>query len=294
MQSFGSISADDSRRIQRREVAAYYKWLHRWVRWTKIVRQFSGFDTHTVHRFLTDPLSGENGPFVVHRLMLEGLALPPEPRVLDAGCGYGGTAFDLFPKIGGAWIGLTVSPVQFARAAAEAVRRGFSHRVHFRLASYDEPLAEKFELAIAIESLVHSVNPAATIGNLAAALAPGGYLVMVDDMPVEKFPAALADDLAGVKRFWRCPVMPAENGWRAAFEAAGLDIVRADDLSAMIRHRPIAEMNRLIERDRKRRRWLGWNGGRRIPEANIGGLLLERLAVAGAMRYRLLAGRKHG
>jgi hypothetical protein len=29
-----------------------------------------------------------------------------------------------------------------------------------------------------------------------------------------------------------------------------------------------------------------------IPEANVGGLLLERLAVQGVVQYRVLAGRK--
>jgi SAM-dependent methyltransferase len=282
------------RREQAREVAAYYKWLHRWVHWTKVVRHFSGFDTHTVHRLLTDPISGENGPFVIHRLMLEGLALPPAPRVLDAGCGYGGTAFDLLPKTGGVWTGLTISPVQFARASAEAARRGLAAQIRFRLASYDEPLTEQFDLVIGIESLVHSVSPAATIANLAAALKRGGHFVLVDDMPVEQFPAALENDLADAKRFWRCPVMPTERGWRTAFSDAGLNVIRSEDLSPMIYHRPLQEMNDLIDRDHRRRRWLGWTGMRRIPEANIGGLLLERLAVEGAVQYRLLIGKKRG
>jgi hypothetical protein len=51
-------------------------------------------------------------------------------------------------------------------------------------------------------------------------------------------------------------------------------------------------MNALITRDLKRCHWLRWSGMRRIPEANIGGLLLERLAVKGAMQYRLLVGKK--
>jgi SAM-dependent methyltransferase len=280
------------RQAQAREVAAYYTWLHRWVRYTKIVRRFSGFDSHTVHRLMTDPVTGENGPFVVHRLMLEGLELPPEPRVLDAGCGYGGTAFDLYPKLRGHWLGITLSRVQKSRASSEAMRRGVSHRVHFQLASYDEPLAKEFDLVIAIESLVHSVNPSASVANLAASLAPGGHFVLVDDMPAENFPASLSEDLANAKRFWRCPVMPTERGWREAFDAAGLDVVRSADLSPYIYHRPLEEMNALIARDMKRRRWLRWSGMRRIPEANIGGLLLERLAVAGAMEYRVLAGKK--
>ncbi len=277
---------------QAREVAAYYKWLHRWVRYTKIVRRYSGFDSHTVHRLMTDPVSGENGPFVVHRLMLEGVPLPPSPRVLDAGCGYGGTAFDLQPKIGGEWLGITLSPVQQERASAEATRRELDAKIRFNVASYDTPLAREFDLVIAIESLVHSVNPAATIANLANALTPGGHFVLVDDMPVEDFPATLADNLRDAKRFWRCPVMPSERGWRMAFDAAGLDVARSQDLSPLIYHRPVEEMNALIARDTRRRKWLGLTGMRRIPEANIGGLLLERLAVQGAMQYRVLVGRK--
>lgn len=277
---------------QAREVAAYYKWLHRWVRYTRIVRRYSGFDSHTVHRLMTDPLSGENGPFAVHSMMLEGVPLPPSPRVLDAGCGYGGTAFDLQPKIGGEWLGITLSKVQQARAAAEAARRELGSKIQFEVASYDAPLARRFDLVIAIESLVHSVNPAATIANLAGALVPGGYFVLVDDMPVEDFPAALADDLRDAKRFWRCPVMPSERGWRMAFDAAGLDVARSQDLSPHIYHRPVEEMNALIARDTRRRKWLRLTGMRRIPEANIGGLLLERLAVQGVMQYRVLAGRK--
>jgi SAM-dependent methyltransferase len=273
-------------------VARYYKWLDRWVRWNRVVRRYSGFDSHTVHRLLTDPITGANGPLVLHRLMLEGLELPRAPRVLDAGCGFGGTAFDLQPRIGGNWLGLTISPIQIRRAQEEADRRGLAGHVRFRLQSYDAPIEETFDLVIAIESLVHSSDPASTVRNLASSLAPDGHFVLVDDMPKENVPADLLDDVAEAKRMWRCPVMPSEHGWRAAFEAAGLEVVRSADFSAHVWHRPVEEMTRLIERDRRRARWLAWSGLRMIPEANVGGLLLERLAVEGAMQYRVLVGRK--
>jgi SAM-dependent methyltransferase len=285
-------TSPEARASQLRTVSRYYKWLDRWVRWNRLVRRYSGFDSFTVHRLLDDPLTGANGPLVLHRLMLEGIELPPAPRVLDAGCGYGGTAFDLQPKIGGDWLGLTISPIQFERARAEAVRRGFGDKIQFKLQSYEEPLEGPFDLAIGIESLVHSADPAFTIANLAGHLAPGGHLVLADDMPVENVPDELRGDVEEAKRMWRCPVMPTERGWRAAFEAAGLEIVRSADLSKLVYHRPVEEMNRLIERDRRRARWLAWGGLRTIPEANVGGLLLERLAVQGAMQYRLLVGRK--
>ena len=277
---------------QLRRVERYYRWLDRWVRWSRIVRPYSGFDTLTVHRLLDDPATGENGPLILHKVMLEGIELPAAPRVLDAGCGYGGTAFDLQPKIGGGWLGLTISPIQFDRATREARKRGLSARIRFRLQSYDVPLNETFDLVIAIESLVHSADPRATVASLARSLSPGGHFILVDDMPVETVRPELRSDVEEAKRMWRCPVMPTERGWRDAFEAAGLEIVRSVDLSGRVYHRPVKEMTALIERDRKRARRLGWLGLGVIPEANICGLLLERLAVQGAMQYRVLVGRK--
>jgi hypothetical protein len=140
--------------------------------------------------------------------------------------------------------------------------------------------------------MVHSADPARTVANIASHLAPGGYFAMADDMPVEKVPAALAGDVAEAKRMWRCPVMPTELGWRAAFTNAGLNVVQSRDLSDLVYHRPMEEMTALIERDRRRARRLNRLGLGVIPEANVGGLLLERLAVQGAMQYRLLVGRK--
>jgi SAM-dependent methyltransferase len=284
--------ADDARRAQLRRVERYYRWLDRWVRWNRAVRPWSGFDSLTVHRLLDDPVSGENGPLVLHRLLLERLELPPEPRVLDAGCGYGGTAFDLQPKLGGQWLGITISPTQLARAKAEAKQRGLDGKIRFRRQSYDDPLGESFDLIIAIESMVHSANPLATVANLASHLAPRGYFVLIDDMPVEHVPPQLAADVEEAKRMWRCPVMPPEAGWRAAFDAAGLEVVRSEDFSALVYHRPLRELTALIERDRRRARRLNRMGLGIIAEANVGGLLLERLAVQRAMQYRLLAGRK--
>jgi SAM-dependent methyltransferase len=281
-----------ARAAQLREVSNYYRWLDRWVRWHRIVRRYSGYDTMTVHRLMDDPVTGHNGPLVVHDLMLKGLSLPPRPRILDAGCGYGGTVFDLFPKIGGNWLGRTISPIQIARARKEAKRRKLETCVRFELCSYDEPFADRFDLAIAIESMVHSANPAATVANIAGALKPGGIFVLVDDMPVENFPLAFECDLEIVREMWRCPVMPTERGWRAAFEAAGLEIEHSRDLSKLIYHRPVEEMDALIARDTKRASWLRWTGLRMIPQANIGGLMIERLAVQEVLEYRVLRGRK--
>jgi SAM-dependent methyltransferase len=276
---------------QARRVARYYRWLDG-LSWFQERRGEAGHGALPVHRALADPEGGAPSPFVIHRLMLAGLDLPAAPRVLDAGCGYGATMLDLAPKLGGDWTGLTLSPVQAARGMAEVATRGLVGRVRIAVRSYDAPIEGRFDLAYGIESLIHSADPARTVANLAAALAPGGHLVIVDDMPEERLPDEAAARLDRFRRFWRCPVAPTRAGWIAACRAAGLEPVAERDLNPLLQVRGMEELApRLAALERRARlpRLLGL-GLRR--EAEIGGLLLETLQTEGFVRYRILAARK--
>lgn len=276
---------------QAKRVARYYRWLDG-LSWFQERRGEAGHGALPVHRALADPEGGAPSPFVIHRLMLDGLDLPVAPRALDAGCGYGATMLDLAPRLGGDWTGLTLSPVQAARGRAEIAARGLSDRVRIELRSYDAPVAGRFDLAYGIESLIHSADPAHTVANLAASLAPGGHLVIVDDMPEEHLPAEAAARLDRFRRFWRCPVAPTRAGWIAACREAGLEPVAERDLNPLLQVRGMADLApRLAALERRARlpRLLGL-GLRR--EAEIGGLLLETLQTEGFVRYRVLAVRK--
>jgi len=278
---------------QARRVARYYRWLDGLSFFQE--RRAEGESAHPIHRALTDPEGGPPSPLVLHRLMLEGLGLPPAPRVLDAGCGYGATMLDLAPRLGGDWTGLTLSEAQRQRGGAAIAAAGLADRVRIRVQSYDMPPPGPFDLIIGIESLIHSAAPAATIALLASALAPGGHLVMVDDMPEEELPPEPARRLAAFKRYWRCPVAPTRAGWVRAMERAGLALVRERDLSPLLR---VRDKEAAAPRLGELRRWplrvqrlLGL-GVR--AEAEIGGLLLETLQTEGFVRYRLLVARKPG
>jgi SAM-dependent methyltransferase len=289
MTEIGTVPGNAAR--QARRVARYYRWLDG-LSWFHEKRDEAGHGALPVHRALADPEGGPPSPFVIHRLMLDGLDLPAAPRVLDAGCGYGATMLDLAPRIGGDWTGLTLSPVQAARGMAEVASRGLSGRVRIVVRSYDAPVEGRFDLAYGIESLIHSADPARTIANLAAGLAPGGHLVVVDDMPEPGLPPEAAARFDRFRRFWRCPVAPARLGWIDAARAAGLHPVAERDLNPLLQVRGMAEIGpRLAALERRARlpRLLGL-GVRQ--EAEIGGLLLETLQTEGWVRYRVLAFRK--
>lgn len=281
---------------QARRVARYYRWLDR-LSWFRERRGEAGHGALPIHRALADPDGGPPSASVIHRLMLDGLDLPAAPRVLDAGCGYGATMLDLAPRLGGHWTGLTLSPVQAERGMAEVAARGLSERIRILVRSYDAPLGDLaggagFDLAYGIESLIHSADPIRTVANLAAGLAPGGHLVVVDDMPEASLPPDAARRLARFRRFWRCPVAPTREGWVAAGRAAGLMPVMECDLNRLLQVRGMEEVGgrlRALERRARLPRLFGF--GVRM-EAEIGGLLLETLQTEGFVRYRVLAMRK--
>ncbi|MCX8135346.1 MAG: class I SAM-dependent methyltransferase [Roseococcus sp.] len=276
---------------QARRVARYYRRLDGLSFFRE--RRAEGEEAHPVHRALTDPQGGPPSPFVIHRLMLEGVVLPPAPRVLDAGCGYGATMLDLAPRLGGDWTGLTLSEAQRARGAAAIARAGLAGRVRILVRSYDTPPEGPFDLILGIESLIHSADPAATVAGLARVLAPGGHLVIVDDMPEEGLGPEAAARFAAFQRLWRCPVAPGRAGWLAALAEAGLALVHERDLTPLLRARPRAETAaRLAALNTPWQRLLRALGLGVRAEAEIGGIHLETLQTEGAMRYRLLVARK--
>lgn len=274
----------------RSDVARYYRWLDR-LAWMREKRGETGSQAQPVHRALRDPDGGPDSALVVHRLMFAGLDLPAAPRVLDAGCGYGATMLDLAPQLGGEWLGLTLSDVQAARGNAEAATRGLSG-LRIQVGSYDAVLPGPFDWICAIESLIHSPDPGATIGNLAGALAPGGVLTMVDDMPIADPTPDQAERIATFKRCWRCPVAPTREGWIAVMLAAGLRVIHEQDLTPLTLPRPAAELAPMIAARARQARIRRLFGLGYRSEADLGGMVLETLGADGGVRYRLISARK--
>ena len=188
------------------DVALYYDELHRWTARDKDFQVFSGLENDTIHRFLIDADTGQFSPDTIYKFVDPHIAALSPVRGLDAGSGYGGTCFRCLHVHGGHWTGVTISQEQWTSANGIAKARGFDNRIDFHLLSYDVPLPGRYNIVIAIESLIHSADPARTIANLTAAIDPGGRLILIDDMPVDAVPKSDKSFLADFKRYWRCPV----------------------------------------------------------------------------------------
>ena len=238
------------------DLSRYYDFMHLWTRFNKGFRSFSGVEANTIHRWLTDPDSGEFSPTTIHKIMRSlGISDGAPVDALDAGCGYGGTMFALHAALGGRWHGVTISSRQFAVGRNLARQQSLAGAVTFTRGSYDELQARTYNLIYGIESLIHSTDPARTIGNLARALRPGGTFIIVDDMPAERSPEPWTSHLERFKALWRCPIMPSVQQWSAHLNAGGCDVIEVRDLSALMRPRSAPEIAQAIEEVGARRRW---------------------------------------
>lgn len=280
-------------------VARYYAWLSRFQDVARLVAHDTGQRTLTVHRRLRGA-AGEVSGDVLHDRVLRALeatdaaAAPAALHGLDAGCGLGGTIFALHARRGGRYLGITLSATQCERATAEARRRGLDTACRFAVRDYDAPLEDLtpdgVDLVVAIESLAHAPDPAATIGRLATRLRPGGRLLVVDDVPRDTLAHDDAD-LAAFRDGWLCPAVADDATLAAAFARAGLTLCHDEDLTPLVPQRGAATLAVLVPATRLAAALLGWTSAGILLGSLHGGLMLERLYRRERIRYRLLVGR---
>ena len=108
---------------------------------------------------------------------------PPQPgeRVLDIGCGFGDTTQRIAGLVGpgGEAVGVDAAPRFIELAIAETADAGVPN-ARFLVADVQvTPFEERFDRAFSRFGTMFFLSPVAALRNIAAALAPGGELVMV-------------------------------------------------------------------------------------------------------------------
>jgi SAM-dependent methyltransferase len=284
--------------ITHRQLSEYYDWLSRYVQLTNWLAYRDRFASFTMHKRLgieTAEHAGSRrtaGVEYVNDRVLAVADLQPGPRVLDAGCGFGGTIFHWQPRIGGRYEGITLSRVQLAVAQREARRRGIAHVCQFRVQSYDEPLGSGFDAVVAIESLIHSPDLRRTLANLSGALQSGGVLLLLDDMAVYDLDCHRPVEADLLRRHWGCARYWTYDDYRDALDRAGLSLIHEEDLSALMRPRREEILDRLERTYSFLHQSIPLPPARTVISAFLGGIALERLHGLGDVHYRLFVARK--
>jgi cyclopropane fatty-acyl-phospholipid synthase-like methyltransferase len=103
-------------------------------------------------------------------------------RVLDAGCGIGGSAVWLAENLGASVVGVNINSKQVERARRLVRGRRLEDRVQFHVADFcaTELAGESFDVVWALESACYAENPRNFLAEAHRLLRPGGRLIIAD------------------------------------------------------------------------------------------------------------------
>lgn len=216
----------------------------------------------------------------------------PVNRVLDLGCGVGGSVFYLgrrLPRVR-LFQGVSLSSVQ-VRRARQRIPGNQTDRFHFEEACFLRLPIERFQadFSYAIEAFTHGPDPEIFFGVQAEVLPPGGRLVIIDDCLRDEVPpgglsARLARLLDTYRRNWLLPGLRGFHALKSIAEAKGFHFIRARNLTPHLRlgrprDRAIALLVRLIGGLMERNTYL---------KALVGGDAKQKCYRAGLIDYWLL------
>jgi len=207
-------------------------------------------------------------------------------RVLDVGCGLGGSARWLAERLGCSVVGLTISPVQAALALRLTRERGLRH-VLFAVADAARLALRpgRFDAVWIIECSEHLADRAGFLAACAALLRPGRPLALCAWMATDDPGPRDVTLLAGIERAMLCPALGSQREYLAWLAAAGLRVRVCEDLSADVL--PTWDHCEAAMGAPSMRAWLAFQPPAVRRFVASFGRMREALA-GGAMRYGLL------
>ncbi|MCA1635710.1 MAG: class I SAM-dependent methyltransferase [Acidobacteria bacterium] len=174
---------------------------------------------------------------LVERLA-ERASIPRASRVLDVGCGVGGSSLWLARKYDCSVLGLTISPVQAAMATEMADAEGLSESMRFEVsdANHLDLGPESFDAVWVVECSEHLADKARFIECCARSLKPGGVLALCAWLSADD-PASTSHEqiVRDVCRGMLCPSLASMSDYTGWMRASGFERIEAEDITMHVR-----------------------------------------------------------
>lgn len=172
-----------------------------------------------------------------NHVLAGGCGLAPGRRVLDAGCGVGGTAIAMAEAYGAHVTGLTNCEPHVAVATENAERRGLGDLVEFRYGDFmDLPFPDDtFDAVLNHESFCYAPDKLAYLRGVHRVLKPGGRWQALEGL-LSGTPMSEAQEAVHVsmQRGFRMPALVSWLDLGATLEQAGFEDIRQRDLASEV------------------------------------------------------------
>lgn len=177
---------------------------------------------------------------IAQRRLIERVAaqarIPTGSRVLDIGCGTGGSARWLTETLNCSVLGITISPVEVRIASEKARAAGLSERTQFEVmdgAHLDLP-PSSFDAVWVVETSEHLQDKRQFIDACARVLRPGGVFALSACLAVEEPTDLQAELISKVCRVLLLPSLATLAQYREWMHEAILSEVQAEDVTAYV------------------------------------------------------------
>lgn len=205
----------------------YWEYRTAWLNSENLAIHYGYWDENT--RSHSDSLLNMN------RALAKKAGIKAGDKILDAGCGLGGSSIWLAENFNVTVTGITLSPSQVEHATRFAEKRGVADRVKFKVADYCKtPFEEEsFDIVWGLESVCYALHKKLFTDEAYRVLKKGGRLVSADGFSLkESFNEEEWVRVVTCLDGWAVPNLATPEGFKQYLQESGFSKVDYSDITA--------------------------------------------------------------